>query len=136
QLGVDLVSLRQQVIQIGLPQDRTKRRLGNQRGSTHEVEHLDDRLLGINHAKVDDRVDLHGDVVAGDCLLRWHVQRHDPQVDFAHRLDAGDDEEQPRASSAHQATEAEDYAPLVLLDDFDSRGGQHEQDDNDDYEPD
>src|SRR5206468_507402 len=81
---------------------------------------------------VDDGVDFDGDVVAGDRFLSGDLECDDAQVNLAHALDAGDEEEQARSTCPDQAAKAEDDAALVLLDDLDRRAQQHEPEYHDD----
>jgi len=133
---VDLVALRQQLVEVDLAQHAAQGRLGDLRGRDQVVLDLHDRLRGVDDAEVRDGVDLHGDVVPGDDLLRRDVQRHGPQVDLHGLVDEGDEDEEPRPLDADQAPEAEHHAALVLPGHL-HRGEQEdqpddEQDDHDD----
>ena len=86
-----------------------------------QVEDLDHRLFGIDDTEVNDGVDLNGHVVAGDCLLGRNFESDDAQGDFAHALGAGDQEEQTWTAGSDQATQAEDDAAFVFLNDLDRR---------------
>ena len=77
ELGVDLVPLGQQMIEVGLAQNAPQRCLADQRRCAHVIEHLDYRLFGIDYPEIDDRVDFHRHVVASDGLLRWDLERDD-----------------------------------------------------------
>ena len=105
--------------------------LADQRRGADVVEDLDDRVLGVDDAEVDDGVDLDGDVVTRDGFLGGNFEGDDAQVDFAHTLGAGDQEEKARPACSDQATQAEDDAALVFLHDLDGRGRQQEHDKGD-----
>ena len=127
---VDLVSLREELVEQVLAEHRPQRRLGDLRGRDHEVLDLHDRGLRVDDPEVGDRVHAHRDVVLGDDLLRRHVQRDRPQVDLDHPVDDRDQQEDARALRLRQqAAEAEDDAALVLARDLDRR--RQEQDDED-----
>ncbi len=132
ELLVDLLAVAQQIVQVGLAEGAAQRGLRDLRRRLDVVRHLRDGVVGVDHAEVDHRVDLDGDVVAGDDLLRRHLMGDGAQVDARHAVDEGNDEEQARALGPLNAAQAEDDAALVLLDDFDRRCGDHESDDEDD----
>ena len=81
----------------GLAEDAAERGLRDLRRGAEVVEDLDDGVLGVDDAEVDDGVDLDGDVVAGDALLAGDVHRHGAQVDVDHAVDDGQDDEEAGA---------------------------------------
>jgi len=52
-------------------------------------------LIGIYDAKVDNRIDLDGNVATGDPILRWDHPRHSPQADPQQLVHTWDDEDKP-----------------------------------------
>src|SRR5471032_1430610 len=120
QLLVDLLPLREQVVEVELAQSRTQGRLRELGGRVEEVLHLDDGPLGIDDPEVDHRRDLQADVVAGDHVLRRHVARHRAQVDLHHPIDAGNDPIEAGALGLGEAAQAKDDAGFILLDDAQS----------------
>src|SRR5438128_4935764 len=94
-------------------------------------------MVGVDHQEVDDRVDLDGDVVVGDDLLRRHLEGDGSQVNLDQAVDAeGNDDPKPWALQRHQAAKPKEHAPFVLIDDAD-RGAKADQDNkNDDAEND
>ena len=77
---VQLLALGEELVQGGLPEDRPQRRLGQLLGGIEVVRHLHDRLRRVHDVEVDDRVDLDGDVVPRDHVLRGHLQGDGAQV--------------------------------------------------------
>ncbi len=63
-------------------------------------------LVGLHDPEVDDRVDLDGDVVLGDDVLRRDVHDHRPQADLDHLVDDRDQEDDARALSRRSAGRA------------------------------
>jgi hypothetical protein len=66
QLAVDRVPLREQLVHLGLADDRTQGRLRLLRDREQVVLHVHDRPDRVHHAEVDDRVHPDGHVVFGD----------------------------------------------------------------------
>ena len=64
------VAVGEEAVEIDLAEDGAERGLGELRGLVDVVGDLDDRLVGVDDAEGDDCVDLEGDVVAGDDVLR------------------------------------------------------------------
>src|SRR5258705_266557 len=129
ELLVDLLALREQVVEIQLAERAAQRGLRELGGGVEEVLHLDDGLLRVDHAEVDHRGDLEADVVAGDHVLGRDVPRHRAQVHLHHPVDARDDPVEARALHLGEAAEPEDDAGFVLLDDPQA-GDDPEQDRN------
>ena len=89
-VGVELVALRQHVVELVLAEHRTQGRLGELAGGFEHVCNPDDGLFRIDDAEVDHRVDPYRDVVLGDHVLGRHIQYHDTQIDFGHFLQERD----------------------------------------------
>jgi len=97
QVLVDLVAVRQELIESRLAERGPQRRLGDLRGRVDVVQNLSHRSLRIDHLEVDDGIDLCGHVVVGDDLLGRHFERDDAHVHLDQPVDPkGDDEVQPR----------------------------------------
>ena len=62
QSPIDFFPLRQEFVEFGLSQNSAERRLGELAGRVSIMLYLKDRLHRIDDAKIDDRVDLNGDV--------------------------------------------------------------------------
>jgi hypothetical protein len=93
-------------------------------------------LVGIDHPEVDHGVHPGGDVVAGDDVLGRDVQGDDPEVHLHHLVHAREQDEEARPlGPSPDAPQAEDDAPLVLLDDLDG-ADQDPGDEDDDYHQD
>src|SRR5512143_1021623 len=106
--------LREELVERVLAQHRAERRLRELARRDEELGHLDHRLLRLDHAEVDDRVDLHRDVVARDHVLRRVVEHDRAQVHPHHLLDAGNDDDEARSLDPPEAAEQEHDPALVL----------------------
>src|SRR5438093_3534106 len=119
QLQVDRLALRKQIIQGGLAEYAAQCRLRHQRGGFEKVLHFDDRGLRIDHAKINNRIDRHRDVVTRHYLLPLDADRHDAQIHSHHSIDDGNEENQTRPFSAKQFSEAKNHAAFILAQDAD-----------------
>src|SRR5262245_3944306 len=124
-VDVELLALGQQPVELVLAEHRAQRRLRELAGRDEEVRDLDDRLLRIDHAKVDHGVDLDRDVVAGDHVLRRDVEHHRAQLDAHHLLDDGPDHDQARPLHHPETPELEHHAALVLAQDPERPGDEN-----------
>ena len=95
-LAVELFAFGEHLIKVVLPEDRTKRGLGELTGCHFELLDLDDRLLRIQNAKINNRIDLDRHVVFGDDVLGRHVEGAGTQVHAHHLLNEGDDNDEVR----------------------------------------
>jgi hypothetical protein len=125
-LGVEVVPLGEDFVQVRFRQDRAQGRLTYLRGREHIVLHFHHRFDGLDHLEVDDRVNLHRDVVLGDDVLGRNIEGHDLEVGLYHSVHDRDEQEQSRTLGADHTPEPEDHAPLVLSDDP-HRRSDHEQ---------
>ncbi len=116
---VDLLALGEQLVERVLAEHGAQRRLRDLRRRDHEVLDLDDRRFGVDDPEVGDGVDAGGDVVLGDDLLRWDVERDRAQVDLDDPVDDRDQEDDAGASRLEQASESEQNAAFVLAEDSD-----------------
>ena len=66
---VELLAMGEKAVKIDLAEDRAKSGLGELRRLIDVVGDFDDSLGWVDDAKGDDRVDLEGDVIAGDDVL-------------------------------------------------------------------
>ncbi len=133
QLLVQPLALRQQIVELDLPEHAAQRRLRELRRRVDVVLDLDDRPPRIHHPEVEHRVDLDRHVVARDHVLRRHVEDHRPQADLHHAIDRR--EHQDHAGPLRlrqQLAEAEDHAALVLRQDLDRADDVDDQDEHDD----
>ena len=89
-MRVDLLPLREEFVEFGLPADRPQRRLGELGRRVEVVLHADDRPVRVDDAEIENGAHLDGDVVPRDDVLRGNVHRHDAQVHPDHLVDGGD----------------------------------------------
>ena len=108
QLLVDLLPLREQVVELQLAQCAAQGGLRQLRGRVEEVLYLDYGALGVDDAEIDHRAHLEAHVVAGDDVLRRDVARHGAQVHLHHAIDARDDPVQPGVLHFGEAAQTED----------------------------
>ena len=102
-IAIELVALRQHLVEFVLAKHRPQRCLRELAGRDHEIFHLDDRLVGIDHAEIDHRVDLHRDVVARNHVLTRDVEHDRAQVDTHHLLDERNHDDQAWSFHAREA---------------------------------
>src|SRR6185312_7477044 len=133
---VEALALGEQHVEVGLAEHGAQRRLRDLRRRGPVALDLDHGLDRVDDAEVRDGVDLRGDVVARDQVLRRDVERDRAQVDADHAVDAGDEEDDPRALLPEQAAEAEHDGAFVLAQDPDRRARNGEDDGDDDDESD
>ena len=127
---VELVALRQHLVEVVLAEHRAQRGLGELAGGHVVVLDTDHRALRVHHPVVEHRVHVHGDVVLGNDVLARHVQGDHPQVHADELLDHRDDDDQAGAFHALEAAEEEDDPPLVLGHDLYGRGDNRDQHDH------
>src|SRR6266478_939876 len=87
QFAVDLVTLGENFVQVKLSDDAAQRGLRQLRSGVLKICHLRQRQIGIHHTEVTYRVYFNRDVVVGDDVLRWNVQRFETQADAIERFD-------------------------------------------------
>ena len=92
---VQLLALGEQLVERRLAEHAPQRRLRELRRRVEIVLDLHDRLVRVHDAEVDDRVDLHRDVVPRDDVLRRHVVDDGAQRHPDHRLERPEDEDEP-----------------------------------------
>ncbi len=86
-IGVELFPLGQQLIQLVLAEHRAQRGLGQLTGGGEKILHLDNRFLRVaSTRKLQHRINLHRDVVAGDHVLGRDIVDHGAQVHPDHLL--------------------------------------------------
>src|SRR5262249_31189066 len=128
---VQLLALREELVQRRLAEHAPQRRLRELRGRVEVVLDLDDRLVRLDHAEVHDRVDLYRDVVLGDDVLRRDVVNDRTQRDPDHRLDRPEDQhEAGTLGPGRKAAEPEGHRALVLLQDVDPLEDEEKQDED------
>src|SRR5205085_6461255 len=127
---VQLLPLRQKPVELMLAQHRAQRGLRELAGGAEKIDHLYHGFLRIDHTEVNDGVHFHRYVVAGDHVLRRHVQHHDAQIHFHHLLHEGNQEEQSRSFHRPEAPQLKHHAALVFAQDAD-RPHHHQHDDDD-----
>ena len=132
--GVELVPLREKVVERHLAEETPQSRLGQLGRGVDIILDLDHALERVDDPEVQDGVDLDRDVVLGDDVLRRDVHRDEPQADPDHAVDWGEHQDDPRALGlGKHSAQPENHAPLVFPKDLD--GAQdvedHKSDDDD-----
>ena len=84
---VQLLALRQHLIQFVLADNGTQRCLRQFARCLVEILDLDDRFFRIDNTEVDDGVDFYGNVVARNHILRWHIENAGAKIDALDLLD-------------------------------------------------
>ena len=137
QLTVDLVTRRQQFVQLVVADDGPQGGLGHEPGRLVPVLHLHHRGHRVDDPQEGHGIEGEGDVVLRDHLLGLHRYRDLLQVDLHDLVQDRDDEEHAGPLGADAPAEAKDHSPLVLLHDL-QRGGEHDQreDRDDDHDGD
>src|SRR5580765_3356201 len=138
ELLVDLVARREQIIELHLAEHAPQGGLGDLRGRVQIVLHGDHRALRIDHPEVDHGADLDRHVVAGDHVLRRHVEGDRLQAHPHDLVDDGDQDDQARPvplparvkDGLGAAAEAKDHRALVFAENF--RVGADEEDHHED----
>src|ERR1700687_1575944 len=137
ELGVDLIALREYFIKFELSDDASNGGLRELRSRIGVVLHLRKRLIGVDHAEVANRIDLHRDVVARDDVLRRNVERLNPHVDPIQRFNRPKNQIYARALClGYQPAEPKYHAALPFLDDIDRIPEPDQQQANDQRHPD
>ena len=113
-IGIQFFPLRQHIIQFVLPQHRAQRGLRQLAGCSQEVFHLDNRLLRINHTKVDHRIDLHRHIVTRYHVLARHIHHNRAQAHLDHLLYHGDHDDQPGTFYFPESSQRKDHPALVF----------------------
>ena len=123
---VEPLALGQQLVELVLAEHRAQRGLRELAGGLEELRDLDHRLLRVDHAEVQHRVDLHRDVVARDHVLRRHVEARwcagRPAPSAAR---TGISRTSPGPFTAQKRPEHEHHAALVLAQDAHRHQQQH-----------
>ena len=131
QAEVDLLAMGEQFIEFHFAKNGAQRRLGELRGLIHVVGDFDHRFVRIDDPQKDDGVDLQGDVVASDDVLRRDFERFLAERDAHHAVHRHEDQDYARTlRRSQQAPEAEDHATLIFRKDLD--GTQEVNDEDDD----
>ena len=126
---------REHLVEVVLSQHGAHGGLGQHVGRGHVVLDHNDRPLRIDDLEIEDRVNLHRDVVARDHVLARHLDDLDAEVDPDHLLRERDQQDQARASHCLEAAERENHRALILAEDLDARC-EHESGEKHDEEND
>src|ERR1035437_6749817 len=117
---VELVAVGEDLVQFDLAEDGAKGGLGELRGLVDVVGDLDDGFDRIDDAQGDDGVDLEGDVVAGDDVLRWNLHGFLAEADADDGVHRAEDEDDAGTGGVvADAAETEDDGAFVLFEDLD-----------------
>jgi hypothetical protein len=118
---VEGLAVGEELVEIDLAEDGAEGGLGELGGLVDVVCDLDDRFDGVDDAEGDDGVDLEGDVVAGDDVLRGDLHRFLTERDADDTVDGAEDEDNARACGVvTDASEPEDDGTLVFAEDLDA----------------
>ena len=108
------------LVELHFAEYRAQGCLGELRGLVDVVRDLDYGAGGVEDAQRDDGVDLDGDVVAGDDVLRRNLEHFLPQGDANHLIEWAEDEDDAGAFGLRQdPAEAEDDAALIFAENLD-----------------
>jgi len=116
---VEGFAMGEELVQIDLAKDGAEGGLGELGGLVDVIGDLDDGLGGVDDAEGDDGVDLEGDVVAGDDVLRGDLHGFLTEGDADDLVEGPEDEDDAGTFGGRDAAEAKDDAALVLLEDLD-----------------
>ena len=131
-LLIDLLTLREKLIQVRFSQRAAQGRLGDLGRGVEVVLHLEDRAVRVENAEIDHGVHLHGNVVLRDHVLGRHVHRHGSELDPHHLVHDGDEEDDAGSLRADGAAEPEHHTAFVLAQYLDGAG--ENQKDQEDYD--
>jgi len=134
ELGVELLPLRKEVVEIDLPEEAPERGLGELGGRVEVILDVDDALERLHDPEVEDGVDLHRDVVPRDDVLRGDVMGDQPEADPDHAVNGGEHQDNSRALGlGKHSAQPEDHAPLIFPEDLDGVQDveDHQSDDDD-----
>src|ERR1700733_6893510 len=108
-----------------LPQHGTQGCLSEHVGGGKVVLNLNDSPFGIDHVKVEHRVNLHGNVVAGDHILSGYFDDLDTQIHSYHFLKERNQQHEARPLNTLKTAERKDDCPLVFTQDSHTRPDQY-----------
>ncbi len=124
--GVDVLALRQDIVQHNIADDRAQRRRRDalrRGGKVADLDHAGDR---IDDLPVNQKVDRDVRVVFGDRRLVRHLQELLAQVDPVRILDERNQEDQSWPALPHALAKPENDEALVLAHDFDRQRDEHD----------
>jgi len=129
---VELLPRGQDLVELHLAADASKRRLRELRGGIEKVLHLDDRLHGLDDAEIDDGVDLDGNVVPRDDVLRGDIHGDRPHVHADHAVHDGNEDDEAGPLDGNDPAQPENDGPFIFVEDPDRSGQKHDCQDNED----
>jgi len=116
--GGDLLSLGEQLVECSLTSDAAHGGLSELKHGVINIFDFVDSLPRVDDFVVDDSVHFAGHVVFGDCVLFGDIDRFGTDVDFAERLEDGDDNLPSWSDDVAKFTHGVDDPALVLVDLF------------------
>jgi hypothetical protein len=111
----------EEAVEVDFAEDRAQGGLCELRGLVDVVGDFDDGLGGVDDAEGDDGVDLEGDVVAGDDVLRGDFHRLLAETDADDLVEGAEDPDEAWARGCLlDPAEAKNDASLVLFEDVEA----------------
>lgn len=99
-LGGNFVALAEDFVEVEVASDVAEGGLGEGAGGVAVISGFEDGFLSVDDARIDDGVDIDGDVVAGNNFLLRNVHWGGADVDLEHFVDVGDDDAEAWVQSA------------------------------------
>src|SRR5258708_17122896 len=128
-------AMSKEAVEVDFAEHRSQGGLGKLRGLVDVIGYFDDGLGGVDNAKRDDGVDLEGDVVAGDDVLRGNLHRLLAETDANDLVEGAKDPDDAGAlGGLPHASQSKDNASLILFQDVE--GVDQVEEDDDDGEED
>src|SRR5579859_5949 len=132
QLGVNLFAFGEDFVEFELADDAAQSGLRLLRSGVEIVLHLGKRQVCIHNAEVANRVYFNGNVIAGNDVLRRHVESFNAQRDAIKSLDGPEDQAQSgRLRFGHHASQTQNHSALPFLDDVERVPEPNQEDDYD-----
>jgi hypothetical protein len=99
------------------------------RSSKEIILYLSDGPIRVQHAEVEDRTDLHRDVVSRDDVLGRNIHRDRAQIHPDHFLNERDHINDSGTAGRDHAPKPKNHSALIFLHDFDPADDQDHNDD-------
>lgn len=126
--GGDFLALGEELVERGFGGDAAHGGLGELEHGIENILDFVDSFARIGHLVIDHSVHFAGDVVFGNGILLGDVDGFGANVDFAERLENGDDNFPTWANDVAESTHGIDDATLIFVDLF--KGNKDEKNNN------